>query len=275
LYFHPRNGDFADHADHLFSTIVPDILARTGISPGQAAVLYPAAWIGDAVADAARRRGFEVSRSDTNALYPRGSTLMRWLESCAVWCCGGWRSGSPRYALLSSDAQRIFTESLTDAERRVEFDRRLIGGLWNRRDPAMPVHEWLEGLSADVLNTEFGRCRRLDDEERAILRAFLTRAREGTSPGLTLAQFAGFGDGANRITLSSLHSAKGREFEAVVLFGMNNGRIPRANAGDGERREARRSCYVGVTRAQQELHMMYSGGNPSPFATEVRNRLNE
>jgi DNA helicase-2/ATP-dependent DNA helicase PcrA len=274
VYFHPRNGDFADHADHLFSTIVPDILARMGISPGQAAVLYPAAWIGDAVADAARQHGFDVIRSDTNALYPRGSTLMRWLESCAVWCCGGWRTGSPRYALLSSDAHRIFTESLTDAERRVEFGRRFIGGLWNRRDPTMPVYEWLDGLSADVLNTEFGRCRSLD-EERAILRAFITRAREGDVAGMTLAQFAGFGDGANRINLSSLHSAKGREFEAVVLFGMNDGRIPRANAGDGERREARRSFYVGFTRAKQELHMMYSGGNPSPFVTEVRDQLDE
>lgn len=274
LYFHPRNGDFAAHADHLFSTIVPDILTRTGISASQVAVLYPAAWIGDAVADAARQRGFDVIRSDTNALYPRGSALMRWIESCSVWCCGGWRTASPRYGLMSSDAHRLFAESLTNAERRVDFGRRFIGGLWSRRDPTMAVHEWLEGLSADVLNSELRRCRSLD-EEQATLRAFIARAREGDVAGMTLAQFAGFGDGANRINLSSLHSAKGREFEAVVLFGMDNGRIPRAHAGDGERREARRSFYVGFTRAKQELHMMYSSGNPSPFVTEVQHRLNE
>jgi hypothetical protein len=103
----------------------------------------------------------------------------------------------------------------------------------------------------------------------------MTRVRDGDVAGMTLAQFAGFGDGANRSNLSSLHSAKGREFDAVVLFGMNDGRIPRANAGDGERREARRSFYVGFTRAKQELHMMYSGGNPSPFVTEVRDQLEE
>jgi DNA helicase-2/ATP-dependent DNA helicase PcrA len=50
---------------------------------------------------------------------------------------------------------------------------------------------------------------------------------------MTLGQFAGFGDGADRVNLSSLHSAKGREFEAVVLFGMDEGRIPRRGAGDG------------------------------------------
>jgi superfamily I DNA/RNA helicase len=92
---------------------------------------------------------------------------------------------------------------------------------------------------------------------------------------MTLAQFAGFGDGVNRINLSSLHSAKGREFEAVILFGLDNGRLPRPGAGDAERREVRRSFYVGFTRAKQELHMMYSGGHPSPFVTEVRDRLDE
>jgi ATP-dependent DNA helicase UvrD/PcrA len=96
VYFHPRGGTFADHADYLFSTLVPEILARTGVSPGQAAILYPAAWIGDAVADAARQHGFDIVRSDTNALYPRGSTVMRWLESCAVVL----RGVAPRIATL-------------------------------------------------------------------------------------------------------------------------------------------------------------------------------
>lgn len=274
VYFHPRGGTFTDHADYLFTTLVPEILARTGVSPGQAAVLYPAAWIGDAVADAARQHGFDIIRSDTNALYPRGSTVMRWLESCAVWCCGGWRRGSPRYWLLSSDAQRIFAESLIDADHRLQFSRRFIGALWSRRDPTMPVHRWLEGLNADLLDGEFRRCRSLD-EERAVLSAFIARTRDGDVAGMTLAQFSGFGDGADRINLSSLHSAKGREFEAVVLFGLNDGRLPRAGADDAARREARRSFYVGFTRAKQELHMMYSGGNPSPFVTEVQDRLNE
>jgi len=63
--------------------------------------------------------------------------------------------------------------------------------------------------------------------------------------------------------------------EIVKLFGLNDGRLPRAGGDDAARREARRSCYVGFTRAKQELHMMYSGGNPSPFVTEVQDRLNE
>ena len=275
VFFHPHRGDFAVQADYLFSTLLPDIAARTGIRPGDAAVLYPAAWIGDSVAQAARHHGFDVIRSDTNALYPRGNTMMRWLESCAVWCCGGWRSGSPRYAVISFEGHRIFGESLIDAESRRRFGQRLIGALWSSRDPAQPVHAWMEGLSADVLDAEFDRCRSLD-EERGVLKAFIDRARDGGDVGgMTLAQFAGFGDGADRITLSTLHSAKGREFDVVVLFGLNDGRLPRRGAGEAEWREARRSFYVGFTRAKQELHMMYSEDSPSPFVVEVQRRVNE
>lgn len=273
VYFHPRPGDFTAQADHLFSGVVPDILARTGLRPGKVAVLYPAAWIGDSVADAARRHGFEVIRSDTNALYSRASTVMRWLESCAVWCCGGWRTGAPRYALLESEAHRIFAETLRDGERRLRFGRRLIGALWSRRDPGCPLSAWLEGLRVDVLAEEFDLCRSLD-EERNILTAFITRTLAGGDvAGMTLVKLAGLGGSADRVNLSSLHSAKGREFDAVVLFGMNEGRIPRNGAGDGERREARRSFYVGFTRAKQELHMMYSQGSPSRFVVEVQQRI--
>ncbi len=49
-----------------------------------------------------------------------------------------------------------------------------------------------------------------------------------------LGEFAGIGTGLDRINLSTLHSAKGREFDAVILFGMEEGRLPRNNASDGE-----------------------------------------
>ena len=56
---------------------------------------------------------------------------------------------------------------------------------------------------------------------------------DGDVTDMTLGLFSGFGEGNDRINLSTLHSAKGREFVVVVLFGMDDGRIPRRNTSLG------------------------------------------
>jgi DNA helicase-2/ATP-dependent DNA helicase PcrA len=92
---------------------------------------------------------------------------------------------------------------------------------------------------------------------------------------MTLSQFSGEGISSDRINLSSLHSAKGREFSVVILFAMDQGRIPWNNASEERLREWRRLFYVGFTRAKAEIHMMYSAYSPSAFVTEVQTRLAE
>jgi DNA helicase-2/ATP-dependent DNA helicase PcrA len=54
---------------------------------------------------------------------------------------------------------------------------------------------------------------------------------------------------------------------------MDDGRIPRNNARAVEITEARRSFYVGFTRAEDEVHMVYTSARPSPFVSEVKARL--
>ena len=275
VYFHPRPGDLEHQADHLFADVLPEALTRTDVPHGQVAILYQAAWMGDVIEEAARQYAFEVIRADKNALYPRGSPLLRWLELCAVWCCGGWRIGSPRFRTLASDGRRLFTQGIVSKDGRSVFGRALVGALWTRRQPHQRVHDWLVGLRTALLDFHLASCRGLD-EERAVLDRFMARAGPGGDvSGMSLAQFAGLGDGADRINLSTLHSAKGREFEIVVLFGMDDGWVPRRRARDSERRESRRSFYVGFTRAKQEVHIMHSQNNPSPFVKELQEGLHE
>lgn len=92
---------------------------------------------------------------------------------------------------------------------------------------------------------------------------------------MTLGQFSGLGEGNDRVNLSTLHSSKGREFDVVILFGIDEGRIPRANATPREIADARRSFYVGFTRARTEVHIVYSAQRPSRFVEEVSHRLDD
>ncbi len=63
------------------------------------------------------------------------------------------------------------------------------------------------------------------------------------------------------VTLMTLHAAKGLEFPVVFIAGLEEGIFPHARvheAGPSELEEERRLCYVGMTRAREELHLTYA-----------------
>lgn len=88
------------------------------------------------------------------------------------------------------------------------------------------------------------------------------------------------------VTLMTLHAAKGLEFPVVFMVGMEEGILPHARVFDSspaELEEERRLCYVGMTRARQELHLSYTysrlqfgqrGYNPmSRFITDMGDQV--
>lgn len=56
--------------------------------------------MGDIISSESEKYSIPVIRSDKNSIYPRNSRLLRWLEMCAEWCCGGWEK-STRYRHLA------------------------------------------------------------------------------------------------------------------------------------------------------------------------------
>ncbi len=57
------------------------------------------------------------------------------------------------------------------------------------------------------------------------------------------------------VTLITLHNTKGLEFNRVVMTGMEEGVFPRNGDDMEEMEEERRLCYVGITRAKNELYL--------------------
>lgn len=64
----------------------------------------------------------------------------------------------------------------------------------------------------------------------------------------------------DKVTLMTLHSAKGLEFPIVFIAGMEQGLFPLAKADQNpeEEEEERRLFYVGITRAREKLFLTYS-----------------
>lgn len=95
----------------------------------------------------------------------------------------------------------------------------------------------------------------------------------------------GLDQSAGAVTLMTLHAAKGLEFPVVFLAGMEESVFPHSRAlfEPSEMEEERRLCYVGMTRAREELYLYHASSRmlygssqhnpPSRFLSDIDGSL--
>ncbi len=205
------------------------------------------------------------------------------------------RMDMPLYAAVSAPPDTLGSR----ARKSVEEFSRLIASLLIAREQ-MPLSEFVQKVVDDTgLLSQYQKD--ADDEEAQArvenIREFLGAVTEfeQKSEDQSLAAFLenvalvtdldNQTDTPSFVTMMTLHSAKGLEYDAVFMAGMEEGIFPSARAMQEDNRveEERRLCYVGVTRARRLLHLSMARRRmlfnqmqfnaPSCFLQEVPRRL--
>jgi DNA helicase-2/ATP-dependent DNA helicase PcrA len=156
--------------------------------------------------------------------------------------------------------------------------------LFAAKDASQPLADWLAHLR-DGFVERFLPSDSTYDDVRGQFAGLLRESAEGALANATLRSFGRQVGDPHVLNLVTLHSAKGLEFDSVILVGLEEGVLPRWGAGsDDDLVEARRVFYVGLTRARHEVHVTYSGftknaygrrfiNGPSRFVLELQERL--
>nr|WP_237143623.1 ATP-dependent helicase [Phyllobacterium zundukense] len=226
-------------AQLIADTIIPKLIEQ-GFELGQIAVLYRAAWLGDKVATVLKDASIPFVRTDTNALVRRNSRLARFIEECARWATGGWRDADPSFTRLLSQAVTLVFGRHSEGEEQ-NLSAQLMAFLNASIGSTETTHAWLQRFSRELI-TQWRDVARNSEQDWQVCDEMITNTEPARDLDLSLAHFAGRIEGAGRVNLSTLHSAKGREFDAVIMYGVNNTDFPndRDKRTPAGLREARR-----------------------------------
>lgn len=228
------------------------------------------------------RRALEVDRYD----------LGRVRDACRVAAPATHRALDD--ANCAADCFRVLVARLTEtAPERGALVRevgprfaplaRLVGD-WRLRGQSSPLSALIEGMLEEsgylsLLRRDGREGQRRLDTLRQLRELVLARfdplppdrALRAFLDYLSLAKSADrIGEEEDRVLLLTIHTAKGLEFDAVLIAGAHDGGIPAYWARDQQSiAEEQRLLYVGMTRARQVLELTYPARRVLPNGTEI------
>ncbi|MGB3696054.1 MAG: ATP-dependent DNA helicase UvrD2 [Gordonia sp. (in: high G+C Gram-positive bacteria)] len=201
-------------------------LIRAGVPAAQIAVLYRVNAQSQAYEEALSEAGIDYQVRGAQGFFERPEIVaaMRRLTTLAA-------GPAPQMSPVDAVRHALHPVGLTEAEPKGANAR-------SRWQQLLRLVELVETIAAAEPDRDFA----------GVIAALEDRARMRHAP---------VGGG---LTLSSMHAAKGLEWDAVFLTGLHEGSLPlgRASKSTHEVEEERRLFYVGITRAREHLHLSWS-----------------
>ena len=194
-----------------------------------------------------------------------GDTTFSKIEDAAT------QLGIPLWEILS-DESSVNTLAGRSAKAIIKFAEMI--GHWQSQVETLPASQIVQGIIEDSGYIEDLKKQGTEEATNRIqnvvelYKAVLQFEEENEEPTLTsfLAKASLASDlddlqeEDSRVSLMTLHSAKGLEFPVVFLVGMEQGLFPNFRSLDDPKaiEEERRLCYVGITRAQELLFLTHT-----------------
>lgn len=123
----------------------------------------------------------------------------------------------------------------------------------------MRLLNWLSEFAKRGLHNWIKNDQTMADEVEALKSLYELTKNGGRLADFTVANFGGQRGSPERLNLTTIHSAKGLEYDVVIMLGLEQGRIPYYKVSAQEEKEQRRLFYVAMTRARHEVHLLWSG----------------
>lgn len=283
-------GGLEAQARMVAETIIPSLHENEELAYHEIAALYPAE------KPFCRRLLAALDDADIPYIFERDTRfpdepVVKWLKRCAYRALEQRGPDVERFgSLLAPYREYVPGARLLDAAIELELRARLSRALAAVEDPDTSLESWLERALRELdLRAVLERSGEYPEDVDA-----LTKLEEiAGDPEVRLREFVDGVRARDRVVVTTYHGSKGRQFDAIVLMGLQDQLMPRHrwNRARGmwqlsaaRLQEQRRMFYVAVTRARFQIVLVSSPTwtndwgyvqreGPSRFIGEIVDRL--